>query len=144
MRAGPRSSASSPGSLRAAMTPNAQAGASRAKAGSTTISPRTCEWSNGDRSRQLGIQRDFGVEELGDRAVLLGFPGHSGERGFVQVRHGGAQRQSRAGDAKALAFGVQSDGGLGTEFRRRIAAALQLKGERHGEAAGVGGGDQLL
>src|SRR6266853_2703047 len=95
-------------------------------------------------SHQLGVECYFGVEDLRDRAVLLGFLSHSGERGLVQVRHVGTQSQSRAGDAKALAFRVQSDGRLGAELRGSVAAALQLKSERHGETAGVCGGNKLL
>src|SRR5262245_22212204 len=95
-------------------------------------------------SRQFGVERDFRVEDLGDRAVLLGFTGHAHERGLIQVRYRGAQRQGRAGNAKALAFRLQGDGGLGAELGRSEAAALQLERERHGETAGVRGGDELL
>ena len=55
-------------------------------------------------SGQLGVQCDLGIEDLGDRAVLLGVAGHPGECGFVQVRHDGAQSQSRASDAEMPCF----------------------------------------
>src|SRR4029077_3665409 len=66
------------------------------------------------------------------------------ERSLVDVRHRGAQRQRRAGDAKALAFRLQRDGGLGAEVGGSEAAALQLERQRHGETAGMRGGDELL
>ena len=47
-------------------------------------------------------------------------------------------------DAKALAFRVQRDRGLGGELRRRKAGALQPECQRHREAAGMGGGDQFF
>src|ERR1700730_14860580 len=93
---------------------------------------------------RLGVECYFGVEGFGNRAVLLGFLGYSGERGLVQVRRVSAQSQSRAGDAKALAVRVQSDARLGTELRGSVAAALQLESECHSETAGVCGGDKLL
>src|SRR5277367_1313135 len=95
-------------------------------------------------SDQLGVQCDRGVEDLGDRAVLLGVAGHSSKPGFVQVRHLAAQRQSRATDAESLPLGLESDRGLSIELCGRVAGGLQLKGQRHGEASGVSGGDQLF
>src|SRR5271166_4816061 len=90
------------------------------------------------------VQCDCGVENLGDRAVLLGIAGHPSERGLIEVRHLGAQRQSRPTDAESLTLRLKSDRSLGRELGRRKACALQLKGERHGEASGMGGGDQLF
>jgi hypothetical protein len=36
-----------------------------------------------DNSEQFGVQCDLGVEDLGNRAVLLGVAGHPSEGGFV-------------------------------------------------------------
>jgi hypothetical protein len=36
-----------------------------------------------DNSEQLGVQCDLGIEDLGNRAVLLGVAGHPSECGFV-------------------------------------------------------------
>src|SRR6266480_5093791 len=113
--------------------------------GARRQAPRRQHWLiSRTSSRQLGVERYFGVEELGDRAVLLGFPRHPGERGLVQVRHVGAQNQSRAGDAKALAFRLQSDGRLGGKLGGSVAAALELKGKCHSETAGVCSGNEFL
>src|SRR6266498_4223249 len=96
--------------------------------GARRQAPRRQHWLiSRTSSRQLGVERYFGVEDLGDWAVLLGFPGHPGERGLVQVRHVGAQNQSRAGDAKALAFRLQNDRRLGAQLRGSVAATLQRK-----------------
>src|SRR5580704_18378863 len=97
-----------------------------------------------DASDQFGVQGDRGVEHLGDRAVLLGIAGHSNKRGFVQVWHFGAERQSRPADAETLAFGFERDRGLGGKLGRGIAAGLQPKRERHGEATVVRRGDELF
>src|SRR5438093_315744 len=74
---------------------------------------------------QLGIQCDCGVEDLGDRAVLLGLSRHFRELGFVKVRHLGTQRESGATDAEALALRLYGDRGLGGELSRGITAGLQ-------------------
>jgi hypothetical protein len=47
-----------------------------------------------DASDQLSVQCDRRVEDLGDRAVLLGIASHPSERNLVEVRHLGAERQS--------------------------------------------------
>src|SRR5258705_10250190 len=95
-------------------------------------------------SDQLGVQCDRGVEHLGDWAILLGIACHSSKRGFVQVRHFGAQGQSGPTDAESLALWLESDRRLGSELRGRIAGGLKPKGQCHGEAAGMGGSDQLF
>src|SRR5256885_5831255 len=69
-------------------------------------------------SDQLGIQCDLGFEDFGDRAGLFGVLGDSGEVRLPEVRHLGAQSQSRAGDSKPLAFGLESYSGFGTELGR--------------------------
>src|SRR6202048_3468787 len=75
-----------------------------------------------------------GFEDLGDRAVLLGISRHFRELGFVQVRHLGTQSESGATNAEALALRLYGDRGLGSELSRGIAAGLQPKRKRHGEA----------
>src|SRR5262245_24369201 len=100
------------------------------------------DWA--DSSYQFCVEGYFGVENLGNRAVLLGFAGNPGEGSFVQVRHFGAQGQRRPADAEALALRLEGDRGLGAELRRRIASALQPKGQGHGEAPSMGGSDQLF
>src|SRR5262245_38089015 len=97
-----------------------------------------------DSSYQFCVEGYFGVENLGNRAVLLGFAGNPGEGSFVQVRHFGAQGQRRPADAEALALRLEGDRGLGAELRGRIASALQPKGQGHGKAPGMGGSDQLF
>src|SRR5262245_66207644 len=82
-----------------------------------------------DSSYQFCVEGYFGVENLGNRAVLLGFAGNPGEGSFVQVRHFGAQGQRRPADAEALALRLEGDRGLGAELRRRIASALKPKGQ---------------
>src|SRR6266404_2847591 len=77
---------------------------------------------------ELGVQHDLGVENLGDGAVLLGISGDIGEFCVVQVRHAGAQRQSRTADAESLALRFESDGCLSAELGRGKAGALQAKG----------------
>jgi hypothetical protein len=42
-------------------------------------------------SDKLSVECDFGFEDLGDRAVLLGVFGHLGEFGFFEIRHVRAQ-----------------------------------------------------
>jgi hypothetical protein len=76
-------------------------------------------------SEQLGVQCDLGVEDLGNRAVLLGVAGHPSDGGFVQVRHLGAQSQGRPTDAEALALWVKSDRRLGTELGGGVVGPLQ-------------------
>jgi hypothetical protein len=45
------------------------------------------------RLDELGVERDLGVQNLGDRAVLLGVFSHFGEFGFVEVRDFRAQSE---------------------------------------------------
>src|ERR1700730_11201271 len=90
---------------------------------------------------QLGVQRDLGVQNLGDRAVLLGVSRHFDEFGFVHVRHLGTQSQGGATDAETLAFRFERDRGLGGELGRGKAGGLQPKCKRHGEASRMRRGD---
>ena len=95
-------------------------------------------------SDQFGVQRDRGVENLGDWAVFLGLLGHSCKISFVEVWHLGAQSKSGPADAKSLTLWLKSDSGLCAELSGRITSPLQLKSQRHGEASGVRGSDQLF
>src|SRR5258705_8872215 len=95
-------------------------------------------------SNQFGVQRNRGVENFGHRTVLLGIACHSSKRSFVQVRHLGAQCESRPTDAESLAFWLKSNRCLRAELCWRIASALQLESQCHGEASGMGSSDQLF
>jgi hypothetical protein len=75
-----------------------------------------------DTSERLGVQCDLGVEDVGNRAVLLGVAGHPSEGGFVKVRHLAAQSQGRPIDAEAMALWVKSDRRLSEGCSRRPAA----------------------
>src|SRR5690606_8042832 len=50
----------------------------------------------------------------------------------------------RPGDRKAVGHLLERHDGAGLEALRGDPGLLQLEGERHGEAAGMRGGDQLL
>src|SRR6266436_3051224 len=67
---------------------------------------------------QLGVERDLGVENLGDRTVFLGIFRHLGEFCLVHVRHLGAQGQGRTANAKSFALRLESDGRFGAELGR--------------------------
>src|SRR3546814_16462758 len=75
---------------------------------------------------QLIIERNFGIEHLGDRAVLLGAPRDLGETGLVDSRPAGLERQIRARDLDAVAILVERD------LRRRLERAV---GNENGAAA---------
>jgi hypothetical protein len=93
---------------------------------------------------QRPLQRDLGLEQLGDRAVLLGGPRQLLEFGAIDPRHLRLQRQGRLRHLEALTLLLQRHRAFGRKLARRDAGALKLEGERHGEAAGMRGGDQLL
>src|SRR5580658_233401 len=93
---------------------------------------------------QLCVHCDRGVEDLGNWAVLLGATDHLSKRGLAEVRDLSTQRQSRPTDAKPLALRLDGNSGLDIELCRRIAGALQHKGQCHGEASRMGSSDQLF
>ena len=95
-------------------------------------------------SGEFGIQRDLCVENLGNRAVLLGLAGHFRKCRRIQIRHVGAQRQGRSRDTKSLSLRFEADGRFGAQLGRRESCALQLEGERHRKASGMRGRDKLL
>src|SRR5258708_6826853 len=95
-------------------------------------------------SDKLGVEYDFGVEDLGDWAVLFRVFGNLGEFGLFEVRHVCTQSKGRAADAKSLAFRFESDGRFGAELGGSVAGGLQPKGERHGETTGMRGGNKLF
>src|SRR5262245_1505256 len=97
-----------------------------------------------DASDQLGVQSDGSVENLRDRAVLLGSPCQLEKFGFVQIRHLCPQSESGATDAETLTFRVERDHRLSGEFRRGVPSGLQPERQRHGEAASMGCGDELF
>src|ERR1700680_3459271 len=90
---------------------------------------------------QLCVHCDRGVKDLGNWAVLLGATDHLSKCSLAEVRDLSTQRQSRPTDAKPLALRLDGDGGLDVELCRRIAGALQHKGQRHGEAPSMGSSD---
>src|SRR5271166_2132411 len=111
----------------------------------TSVVHATVWWFEAHASSdQLGIERDLRLQELRDWTVQLSVLGQLAESRFAEIRHLGAQRESRAADAEAIAVRVKGDSGLGIEFAWGIARALQLKSERHREAAGMRGSDQLF
>ena len=99
----------------------------------------------GTSSDQLGVQGDFGVEDLGDGAVLLGLSRHGSqilrrpEFGTLarRVRAERLMRKPLPSGSRVTAASVLRPGG-------GIAGALQAEGERHRKAAGVRGGDEFL
>src|SRR3954471_22100716 len=95
-------------------------------------------------SAEVPIQGDLGVEDLRHRAVLLRRPGQLLELAPVDARDLTFQRQRRLADLEALSLFLEAHGRLGRELARSEARALQLKSERHGEAARMSGRDQLL
>src|SRR4051812_17229636 len=93
-------------------------------------------------SGELRVQGDRdGLEGLADRAVGLGVVRGGGEALLVQARHGALDGEVDARDALAR---LEGDVGRGDELGGRSARAGQGVRQRHGEAAGVRGGDQLL
>src|SRR5205823_4198161 len=56
----------------------------------------------------------------------------------------GSRGELDARDAKAAVGALEVDAGGGIDRGRRMAGALEPAGQRHREAAGVGGADQLL
>jgi hypothetical protein len=66
--------------------------------------------SSTNGSDQLGVQRYLGLQNCGDRAVLLGVLGHLEEFGFIEVRRFRAQRERGATDAETFAFRFKRDG----------------------------------
>src|SRR5260221_132914 len=96
------------------------------------------------RLDQLRVERDRGVENLGNRTVLLRLACDAGKPRIVEIRHLAAQGKGRLADPESLAFRFERDRGLGRQFSRRKARTLQAEGQRHGEASGMGRGDQFL
>lgn len=117
----------------------------RAPAPSTMLRMVTlARFAGEDQLYQLRIQRDRGVEDFRDRTVLFGVAGHAGEVGFGEVRRLRAQGQRGLADAESRAVLLERDRGLGGELCRREARGLKLERQRHREASGMGGGDQLF
>src|SRR4029077_527725 len=95
-------------------------------------------------SDEFRVQRNFGVQNLGNRAILFGVLGQFGEFRFVKVRHLGTQSQSRAADLEAFAFRLERNRGLGGELGGSKAGSLHPECESHGEATSVRRGDELF
>ena len=96
------------------------------------------------RLLQLRVESDFGVEQLGHGAA-----GFRGVHGFIEgflgcARDFGSQRQMAFGDGEAAVLLFQVDGAGGIERLRLEAGSGELRGQSHGEATGVRGGEQLF
>src|ERR1051326_4273047 len=78
-----------------------------------------------ERSGELCVERDFGIQNFRDRTVLLRLARHLLEALFTDARNFGAQGKRGAADAEGGAFLVDGHGGFGVEFLRRDAGALQ-------------------
>src|SRR5258705_2441888 len=92
---------------------------------------------------QRRVERDGGVEHLRHRAVRLGGVGELLE--FV-ARHAGdltVQRQRDGSDAPTAALLLHREIGPGLQLFGWVPGAAEPKGQRHGEAAGMSGCDQL-
>src|SRR3546814_3116371 len=70
--------------------------------------------------------------------------GNLRESGFIDSGYGRRQFQVRPGDGKPVSLLVEHD--RGERFQRPLGETLAFKreAERHGEAAGVGSGDQFF
>src|SRR5579863_1315005 len=94
---------------------------------------------------QLGVEGDLGGgDQLGDRAARLGRLGGALELGLVRVGELHRDLEVRGRDREAGLDLVERDGSLRVDVLRREAHLLQLRRQRHREAAGVRGGDQLF
>src|SRR5215813_10004197 len=91
--------------------------------------------------RQVNLRSS---QRLGNRTVLLGIKRNSLECRIVNARNVGFSLKLNAGDRKRLSNFVQFDVGYGMDAIRRNPRLGKLCGQRHGEAAGVGGADQLF
>src|SRR6185295_1090963 len=97
---------------------------------------------SGDKPR---VERDLDAAEgLGDGAAFLGLAGGFLEGRFVVARHFGLVVEFDAGDLEALAHLLDVHLGRGGDALGREAGAAEAGRERHREAAGVRGADQLL
>src|SRR5262249_27424923 len=94
--------------------------------------------------RQLGIQRDVRLEHARHRAVGLGVGGKRVELGAVDVRHAPAELEVHGGDGPVAGHLLERQRRLRRKLLRREVGAPELRGQRHGEASGVRGGNQLL
>src|SRR6516165_5316376 len=99
--------------------------------------------SSGGGHEQLRDQVNLrSSQRLGNRTVLLGIKRNSLECRIVNARNVGFSLKLNAGDRKRLSNSVQFDVGYGMDAIRRNPCLGKLRGQRHGEAAGVGGADQ--
>src|SRR3546814_15146376 len=89
-------------------------------------------------------ERDVGVQQLRYGAGLFRVLGNLRESGFIDSGYGRRQFQVRPGDGKPVSLLVEHD--RGERFQRPLGETLAFKreAERHGEAAGVGSGDQFF
>lgn len=98
----------------------------------------------GNLADEFGGDGDFGFEKFGDRAA--GFRGFDGgvEFGLIGAGNAGHEVEMRLGDGETVADFFERYGGGGFEFFGGEAGAAELRRKSHGEAAGVGGGEELF
>src|SRR5215471_7829110 len=107
--------------------------------------PRCCE--SADRREladELGVDRDFSFEKLGDWAAGFGGFDRGVEFGFVGSGDGGGEIEMALGNGESVANFFKRDGGGGFEFLRGDACAAELRGKRHGKATSVCSGEKFL
>ena len=94
---------------------------------------------------ELGIERDFGLQHLGDGTIALRIARDDGELLLADSGDLGAQRQSRTTDLEALRpVWLERHGRFSCELGRIEAGRLQRERYGHCEAAGVSRRNELL
>src|SRR6185295_6742927 len=101
---------------------------------------------SGAASRELRHHRDLNValDRLRQRAVLLRGFRRLYERGLIDVRNPAAHVECAAGHFGRAVYGFDRDGRARFDARRGVTGLLEGGRERHAEAAGVSGGEQLF
>src|SRR5229473_5038779 len=93
---------------------------------------------------ETGSNGNLGLEKLGNGATGFGGLDRGIKLGFVRTGDAGDEIEMAFGDAETISYFFEADGGGGFEFLRGETGTAELCGERHGEAARVGGGEQLF
>src|SRR3977135_3143473 len=91
-----------------------------------------------------GVERDLGIEHARYRTIHLGVGRDLVEFLGVDAGHARARLQIDGGDRPVARHLLERDRGVGGELLRREAGAAERSRERHGEAARMGGTEQLL
>src|SRR3982074_2503796 len=93
---------------------------------------------------ELGVERDLGIEHARHRTIRLGVGRDLVEFLGVDAGNARARLQIDGGDRPVARPRLEGDRGVGGELLRREAGAAERSRERHGEAARMGGTEQLL